>query len=116
MHVDGPVATPVKKVAGNPDYWSAYEFTNSDSVILVTQPGYIQLPRAEICPGRQYTIKNIIYPDDYCYIRCYDTAQEFDLIDKAKPYTLDPWHSIVVVSDGDANGDGIGHWYIVAKY
>ena len=109
LHVNGPVATAIKKVICPPDYL----ITEDDSVIFAMVDsnylsGIVYLPPINTCPGREYTIKNIDPNAGTIYV-----ATSGGNVITCKDYpeiNVEPCESIIVVNDGDQ------HWYIVADY
>jgi len=109
LHVNGPVATAINAVAAGSNWANAYDITSDDSVILVNNDGWVKLPKADTCIGREYTIKKISSTGAVT-VGC----EDFDLIDGNAQYLLsDQFDYVVVVSGGDANSDNAGDWYIV---
>ncbi len=117
LHVNGPVATAITTVFAGSSWLTPYDITDDDSVIFAKLDppdtvGWVKLPPADPCPGREYTIKFI--DGNYGEI-IYVIPSSGDLIDDCNgfpEFPLEPCDSIIVVSDGNFNG----HWYIVADY
>ncbi len=113
LQVNGPIATAINTVLFT-TILTDYHITDDDSVIFASlasssAQGFIYLPPAFSCPGREYTIKNI---KDIGVISVVANQSFGDSIDcdDCPEVGVNPCSSIVVVSDG------LNHWYIVADY
>lgn len=106
LHVNGPVATAITTVATD------YDITSSDSVILGNGVDiHVKLPKADTCPGREYTIKKI-NADSFgaVSVDChYTSPSEFDLLDNCfNTHALNTRNDYIVVVS-----DGVSNWYVV---
>jgi hypothetical protein len=114
LHVNGSIATAVAHIAGGSSAFYPYDIVKSNSIIVVNAPytgGWLRLPLAADCSGREYTIKRIDYNGsvwvetsgaDYIDWRAASTIPYFYELNHA-------WACVVVVSDG------ISTWYIVSE-
>jgi hypothetical protein len=119
LHINGPAATAIREVI-NPSSIpsSAVQITNEDSVIFASTTGvqgFVRLPKASTCPGREYKIKNIGECGPYSgygiiTVLPFVPYDDFIDCDSVPEYGVIPCESIVIVSDG------IDHWYIIADY
>ncbi len=111
LHVNGSIATAVVQVAGGSTSTYPYNIDKSNSIILVNAPytgGWLRLPLASTCSGREYTIKRISI-NGSVWVETF-SGDFIDWRPSYTPYLLPSlWNYVIVISGG------INTWYIVGE-